>query len=149
LAGSGLAGSGLAVPAGKVAAALLLGVAGFQAALALGAPWGSAAYGGGNPGILPDSFRTASAGASGVYLLLAAAAGTSLVPTGLRRRVMYGTAGLMAVGTLMNLASPSFVERMIWTPVTAGLTLLLWKAAKSGVIAFKPTFWHRTSSTTR
>jgi uncharacterized protein (DUF983 family) len=81
--------------------------------------------------------------------LLAAAAGTSLVPTGLRRRVMYGTAGLMAVGTLMNLASPSFVERMIWTPVTAGLALLLWKAAKSGVIAFKPTFWHRTSSTTR
>lgn len=141
------AGSGLAAPAGKAAAALLLGVAGFQAALALGAPWGSAAYGGANAGVLPDSFRTASAGASGVYLLLATAAGTSLVPPALRRRVMHGTAGLMMAGTLMNLASPSIVERMIWTPVTAALALLLWKAAKGDVIALNRMFWHRESST--
>ncbi|WP_306912944.1 MULTISPECIES: hypothetical protein [unclassified Arthrobacter] len=126
MAASQSARRGLAGPAGKTAAVLLLGVAGFQAALALGAPWGSAAYGGGNPGVLPDSFRTASAGASGVYLLLAAAAGTSLLPTALRRPVLYGTAGLMAVGALMNLASPSLVERMIWTPVTVALGLLLW-----------------------
>ena len=120
--------SSLADPAGRTAAVLLLGVAGFQAALALGAPWGSAAYGGGHQGVLPDSFRTASAGASGVYLLLTAAAGTSLVPPALRRRVLYGTAGLMAVGAVMNLASPSLVERMIWTPVTVVLGVLLWKA---------------------
>jgi hypothetical protein len=137
----------LAHPAGKAAGVLLLGVAGFQAALALGAPWGAAAFGGGNPGVLPDSFRATSAGASGVYLLLAAAAGTSLVPTAVRRRVLYGTAGLMVVGAVMNLASPSLVERMIWTPVTAALAVLLWKAAKSDVIASKPRFWHRTSST--
>lgn len=87
--------------------------------------------GGGNPGVLPDSFRSASAGASGVYLLLAAAAGTSLVPTAVRRRVLYGTAGLMVVGAVMNLASPSWVERMIGTPVTAALAVLLWKAAKA------------------
>jgi hypothetical protein len=121
---------GLAGPAGKAAAALLLGVAGFQAALALGAPWGAAAYGGGNPGVLPESFRASSAVASGVYVLLAATAGTSLVPAALRRRVLYGAAGLMVVGAVMNLASPSLVERMIWTPVTASLVVLLWKAAK-------------------
>lgn len=126
---------GLADPAGKTAAAFLLGVAGFQAALALGAPWGSAAYGGGNPGVLPDSFRTTSAGASGVYLLLAAAAGTSLGPPALRRRVMYGAAVLMVLGAGMNLASPSLIERMIWTPVTAALAGLLWRTAKSDVAA--------------
>lgn len=122
---------GPALPAGKAAAALLLGVAGFQAALALGAPWGSAAYGGANPGVLPDSFRTVSAGASGIYVLLAAAAGTSLLPPALNRRVMYGTAGLMMVGAALNLASPSFMERMIWTPVSAALVVLLWKTAKA------------------
>ncbi|MDQ0851411.1 hypothetical protein QFZ65_003349 [Arthrobacter sp. B3I9] len=126
-----LAGSGSAVPAGKAAAALLLGLAGFQAALALGAPWGAASYGGGNPGVLPDSFRTTSAGASAVYVVLASAAGTSLVPPVLRRRVLYGAAGLMVMGAAVNLASPSIVERMIWTPVTAALAVLLWRAAKA------------------
>src|SRR6476619_6071734 len=100
--------------AGKAAAVIFLGIAGFQGALALGAPWGSAAYGGAHQGVLPDSFRTASAVASGAYIMLAAAAGTPSAAPGLRRRMMYGTAGLMAVGTLMNLASPSIVERMIW-----------------------------------
>lgn len=126
-----LAGNGLTFPARKAAAALLLGMAGFQAALALGAPWGAAAYGGGNPGVLPDTFRAASAGASGVYVVLASAAGTPLVPPALRRRVLYGTTGLMAVGVAMNLASPSLVERMVWTPVTAALAVLLWQAAKA------------------
>lgn len=116
--------------AGKAAAVLLLGVAGFQGALALGAPWGAAAYGGAHPGVLPDSFRSGSAAASGVYIMLAAAAGTSLAAPALRRRVTSGTAGLMAIGAAANLASPSLVERMIWTPVTAGLGVLLWKAAK-------------------
>lgn len=123
-----------ASPAGRTAAALLFGVAAFQCAIALGAPWGSAAYGGAHPGVLPDSLRTASAAASGVYIMLGVAAGTPLLPPVLRRRVMYGTAALMAAGTLLNLASPSLVERMIWTPVTAGLAVLLWNAAKHDAI---------------
>jgi len=63
-------------------------------------------------------------------VVLASAAGTTLVPSSLRQRVLYGTAGLMVVGAAMNLASPSLVERMIWTPVTAALAVLLWRAAK-------------------
>lgn len=39
----------------------------------------------------------------------------------------------MLVGTVMNLASPSLIERMIWTPVSAALAVLLWKAAKSAM----------------
>ena len=127
-----VADSSWVVPPGKVAAVLLLGVAGFQAALALGAPLGSAAYGGANPGVVPDSFRIASAGACGVYVVLACAAGTRLAPPALRRRVLRGAAGLMVVGTAVNLASPSLVERMSWTPVTAALAVLLLKAAKAG-----------------
>jgi hypothetical protein len=66
--------------------------------------------------------------------MLAVAAGTPLLAPALRRRVMHGTAALMAAATLMNLASPSLVERMIWTPVTAGLAVLLWNAAKHDAV---------------
>ena len=43
--------------AGRVAAGLFLVVAAFQVALAAGAPWGAAAMGGANPGVLPDELR--------------------------------------------------------------------------------------------
>ncbi|AUZ88154.1 hypothetical protein CVO76_11280, partial [Arthrobacter agilis] len=42
-----------------LATALLAVVAAFQAALAAGAPWGAAAYGGYTPGTLPARFRIA------------------------------------------------------------------------------------------
>jgi hypothetical protein len=32
----------------------------------------------------------------------------------------------MVLGTLLNLVSPSGVERMLWTPVAAALAVLLW-----------------------
>jgi hypothetical protein len=125
--------------AGKGAAALFLVVAGFQAALACGAPWGAAAYGGSNPGVLPDTLRLGSAGLAAVYLVLAAAAGTRLTGPTLRRRLMYGTAGLMTLGFVMNLASPSLVERMIWVPVTVGLVVLLRAAGRGSITpALKP-----------
>ncbi len=43
--------------AGKTAAALLVVVAGFHGLLAAGAPWGEAAYGGANSGVLPETLR--------------------------------------------------------------------------------------------
>src|SRR5918997_1038494 len=61
--------------AGKVAGVLFLAIAGFQAALAAGAPWGAAAYGGAHSGVLPESLRTSSSVAAAVYLLFAAVAG--------------------------------------------------------------------------
>lgn len=115
---------------GKTAAALLLVVAGFQASLASGAPWGAAAYGGVNPGVLPDSLRASSAVSAVIYLVLAAVAGTSWVPVGIRRRVMYGTCFLMVVGAVLNIASPSFIERIIWVPVTILLVITLWRTAR-------------------
>ena len=62
--------------AGKVAAVLLLLVAGFQVTLAAGAPFGEAAMGGSNPGVLPNILRVSSGVAALAYLLLAGVAGT-------------------------------------------------------------------------
>jgi hypothetical protein len=116
--------------AGKTAAVLFLMVGAFQLALAAGAPFGEAANGGANPGVLPASLRMISAIAVVAYLLLAALAGTRWAGATLRRRLLYGAAALMVIGAVMNVASPSFVERIIWTPVTVALAVALWRAAR-------------------
>jgi hypothetical protein len=116
--------------AGKVAAVLFLFVVAFQLALAAGAPWGEAALGGVNPGVLPDAFRVSSAVGAVIYLLLAGVVGTRWAGTALRRRLLYGAAALMVIAAVMNLASPSFIERMLWTPVTVALVVALWHAAR-------------------
>ena len=104
--------------------AILLGVvAVFQAALALGAPWGAAAWGGQNPGVLPRPLRIAS-GITAVIvypilgLILLASAGVVAVdwlplkgPV-----VMWVLTGLLGIGTVMNLISRSPPERL-WAPV--------------------------------
>jgi len=119
--------------AGRVAAGLLLVVAGFQAALAAGAPWGAAAFGGAHPGVLPARLRGTSAGAVVVYLLLAVVAGTQATGPTIRPRVLLGAAAGMGVGALLNLASPSFIERIIWTPVTIALVAALGREARRTV----------------
>ena len=114
--------------AGRAAAALLLGVATFQALLAGGAPWGRAAYGGARTGVLPNSLRVSSAIAAVLYAVLAAAIGTRIAPDVVRSRITSGTSALMIVGSIMNAASPSVVERIIWTPVAALLVITLRRA---------------------
>ena len=111
-----------------IAALLLSGMAGFQIALAAGAPWGAAAWGGTNPGVLPRGLRVSSAGSGLVYVLLAVAARSTLLPAQLRRRILTVASGGMVVGTVMNLASPSKIERTLWTPVAAALAAVLWLA---------------------
>src|SRR4051794_16738071 len=58
----------------RVAGWTLVGIATFQAALAAGAPWGEAAYGGANAGVLPAGQRISSVVAVPVYLGLAGVA---------------------------------------------------------------------------
>ena len=124
---------------GKLAAALLVVVGCFQTLLAAGAPWGRAAYGGAHSGVLPQNLRISSAVAAAIYTGLAGVAGTRLAPTSIRSRFMYGTSALMAVGTILNAASPSQVERAIWTPVTILLAINLWRAAKLDATAMRAT----------
>lgn len=96
----------------------------FQIALALGAPWGKAAWGGGNEGTLPRKLRLASAFSALVLALAAwvilAAAGlidSSPVPESWLTPLMWGLTGYFAIGALLNTISRSKVER-IWGPVS-------------------------------
>lgn len=125
-----ISGNAPASNAGKIAALLLLIVVVFQAALAAGAPWGAATQGGMNEGVLPDSLRIGSVITLVIYGLLAAVAGTSMAPATLRRRILYVAAAVMVLATLLNIASTSFVERIIWAPVTIALVIALWRAAR-------------------
>ena len=109
------------------------GVGLFQVALAAGAPWGAAAWGGANAGVLPVGFRVASGVSALVWVGVAAvAAGRLLGPVG-RRRLLLGVAAYSTLGVAMNAASPSDVERAVWVPATlvgAGLAWMAWRESR-------------------
>ncbi|MFC5928820.1 hypothetical protein [Cryobacterium melibiosiphilum] len=107
-----------------LAAVLLTGLVGFQIALAVGAPWGRAAYGGATE--RPTArMRVSSAVASVIWALIAVVTlnrGGHRVPSVVPGRavpvVMWIAVGLLAVGSVLNVITPSRLERMIWAPVT-------------------------------
>ncbi len=100
----------------------------FQAALALGAPWGQAAWGGRQPGVLAPRLRIASGVAAVVVYplvmvyVLAASGLISVTLPGSDGPAMWVLAGLFTVGAVLNLISPSSPER-IWGPVSAVIAL--------------------------
>jgi hypothetical protein len=115
--------------AALIAIALIGALVVFQLALALGAPYGAAAWGGRNPGVLPRNLRIASAVVGiVVYPLMAvvilAAAGfigddwLPIDPT----IAMWILAGFFALGAIANAISRSAPER-IWAPVSAVLAI--------------------------
>jgi hypothetical protein len=120
-------------PWGTSFAVLACGVGAFQVALALGAPWGEAAWGGANAGVLPVGFRLASGASAVVWAGVAAvSAGRILGPVG-RRRLLLGAAVYSTIGIAMNAISPSSTERAIWVPVTAvgaGLAWMAWRESR-------------------
>ena len=120
-----------------MAAAGFLVVACFQVALALGAPFGRAAFGGANAGTLPLEFRVVSAVAAGLWALaalhvLSRGGVTRRFPRLASPRVTWVLAGLTAVGFLMNAASSSPWERFGWAPFTLALSILCVLLARSG-----------------
>lgn len=116
----------------------LLVVTAFQAALALGAPFGAAALGGTNPGQLPDALRVVTGLAAVVWLfgslLVLARGGYAVLP--LPRRVTgLGTwvlVGVLGVGAVLNVASSSPWERFGRGPFTLVLLVLGVVLARSG-----------------
>ena len=121
-------------PWGTAFAVWACGVGLFQIALAVGAPWGAAAWGGANAGVLPVGFRVASGVSAVVWAGVAAvAAGRLLGPVG-RRRLLLGVAAYSTLGIAMNAISPSGIERAIWVPATlvgAGLAWMAWREART------------------
>lgn len=116
--------------AGVMLASGLLLVAVFQAALAMGAPFGAAALGGIISGQLPGPLRVLAAVLAVLWLITAliVAARAGHAPVAVPRAVYKtGTTvlvGLLGVGTLLNFASPSPWERFGWGPFTLGLFAL-------------------------
>jgi hypothetical protein len=98
-------------------------IAAFQAALALGAPFGAAAWGGTHPGRLPSRLRVASAFACVFWLLAAVVVldrGGSVVvslPPALSWWGTWALVVLLPLGALLNFASRSRWERFVWGPL--------------------------------
>jgi hypothetical protein len=128
------------LPARSAAIAAAVGfltIAAFQLALALGAPLGRAAWGG-THAQLPTGLRVANAFAAGVWALAAliilqrAGIQAPPLPSALARVGTWILIGVLAIGAVMNFASPSGWERYLWGPVAvimAGLCLLVARSA--------------------
>lgn len=112
----------------QATAAALIVIGTFQAALAAGAPWGRAAYGGSRRGTLPTRLRMVSGVAATAY-----GSGAALVLRGsgspeARSRALTALSILMGIGAVTNGASRSPVERALWTPVTGASAVLAWRS---------------------
>ncbi len=114
--------------AGVIAVVLIGVVVLFQILLALGAPWGAAAWGGRTAGVLPGGLRIASAVSA---LLLGAIAWVVLSksvaegdgPSWLTP-ALWVIVGYFALGAVMNAISRSRIER-IWAPVSLAIAVLV------------------------
>ena len=110
----------------KLLAVLLIVLAVFQACLALGVPWGSAAWGGASEGVLPSGLRVASGLTALVWTWVALVVlGRFLAARG-RRRVLLLLAIVMTIAVVMNLATPSAIERALWAPFSVIVALASW-----------------------
>ncbi len=117
-----------------IAALLLAVVVAFQLALAAGAPWASAAYGGRavrDGGRLPNRYRIAS-GVAALALLgigwLILAAGSVLdpgpLPDAVLTVVMWVLVGLFVLNTAGNMSGRHPIERWGMSGLTAALAVL-------------------------
>lgn len=122
------------------AAALLFGVAAFQAAVALGAPLGDYVWGGFTQGELSPIFRVASAFAAlsllWMALVVLARAGIAVpitpAPAHRLKALTWTISGFMALNTAGNVASQSSSEQILMTPITILLAVLIAVVAARG-----------------
>jgi len=128
------------IPARTAALGAAIGfgaIAVFQLTLALGAPFGRAAWGGTHTN-LSTGLRIASAVAVAFWLLAAltvlARGGSEAIPLpgGFVRWGTWLLVGLLPLGALMNFASSSVWERFLWGPLAAILAVLCLVVARSG-----------------
>jgi hypothetical protein len=122
--------------AARVFAGLIAVVCLFQLALAAGAPWGAYAMGGAYPGVFPPPMRVAAvvqaAVLAGFALIVLIRAGLALPRwQGAARWGTWAVVALMAVSLVLNLITPSGMERLIWAPVAVLLFLSSLRVALS------------------
>jgi hypothetical protein len=121
----------MTIPAAVLAAVLFVGMAAFQASLALGAPLGAHVLGGRYRGALPNRLRAFSAiaaailvGGALVILARAGAIGWPVGTTGVLAPLAWAITVFLALNTLGNLASKSRLERSLFAAMTAALAVL-------------------------
>jgi hypothetical protein len=119
-----------------VFAGWIAAVALFQLALAAGAPWGEYAMGGAFPGAFPPAMRLAAlvqVPILGVVALVVLARAGLVLPGWARisRVLVWVVVGLLAVSVVLNLITPSYLERLIWAPVALLLFLASLRVALS------------------
>ena len=100
----------------------------FQAALALGAPWGNLAMGGRHPGRLPPPMRIAALFQMVVLGLLAAVvlsrAGLQFPASfALSTRLIWAVVAFSGLSAVLNIITPSQEERRLWGPVAVVMLL--------------------------
>jgi hypothetical protein len=102
----------------------------FQLGLAMGMPWGAAAWGGRNPGRLPQRLRIGSAVSLVVYAISALVvldrAGIPIIelPDVIGQIGAWVAVAMLTLGALVNAASASPFERLGWAPFAAVMALL-------------------------
>jgi hypothetical protein len=122
----------LPVLAARAAAVVMVGIAAFQVALVLGAPWGAYTQGGETDGALDTSQRVFAA-VSCVILLVMATAILARVGEGplknapgrLVTALAWFTTVYAAVAVVLNLASRSASERAVFAPTAIVLFALV------------------------
>ena len=107
---------------------LILGSIIFQFALALGAPWGHLAMGGRFPDKLPIRMRIAALLQACVLALLAVIvlAKVEIGPANLyeiSETAIWLVLAISILSLIVNLATPSKWERIVWAPVAVVLTI--------------------------
>lgn len=107
---------------------VLVGLAAFQLALALGAPWGHFAWGG-QRRVLPTGLRIGSGVSILVYALIAVVAwdrvgAIDVFPDLFSDIAMWVVFGYFVLGIAMNAISRSKPERYTMVPVVIGLAVL-------------------------
>jgi hypothetical protein len=120
------------VLAARVAAALLVLVAAFHAAVVLGAPWGEVTQGGGTTGTLETTGRTVAAFSCILALVMAVAVlgrvgegPLTRLPARVTTVLAWLTTVYAVVAVVLNLVTRSTAERALWAPVSLVLLALV------------------------
>ena len=106
----------------------LAGIAFVQLLLVLGFPYGTAAWGGQHPGVLPTRYRIGSAISFLVFLfiisiVLSKTGIKDIYSESLEDTMMWAVTVFLGLSVLMNAASRSKVERL-WAPYAAVMFVL-------------------------
>lgn len=116
----------------RVAAAMMLGIAGFQVALVFGAPWGAYTQGGETEGVLDTSGRVLAAVSCAILLVMAAAilgrvheGPLQNAPGRLVTALAWFTTFYAALAVVLNLATQSSSERAVFGPTAIVLLVLV------------------------